>query len=89
METISLTINSALCTGCRACELACSFHTEKICDPSISKIKINRNHETGEIIHDIPSACAGCSSEIEPACVAACPTGALLHSREIAAEPVK
>ena len=89
MTAFNLTINSALCTGCRACELACSFHTKKVCDPAISKIQINRNNETGEIIYNVPLLCEGCSSEIEPACVSACPTGALLHSKEATAEPVK
>jgi len=72
-----LKIDTALCNGCRACELACSFHLKGFCDPTISRIKITRDNETGEISCDIPSSCPECSYEAEPPCVAACPTGAL------------
>ena len=28
------------CTGCRVCELACSLHNEKQCNPEKSRIRI-------------------------------------------------
>ena len=76
-KEIGLKINTALCNGCRACELACSFYLKGVCDPTISKIKIARDNETGEVFCDLPSSCPECSSEAEPPCVTACAIGAL------------
>jgi len=76
-KEISLQIDSALCNGCRACELACSFCLEGICDPTISKIKVTRDNEAGEIFCDLPLSCPECSFEAEPPCVASCAIGAL------------
>jgi len=76
-KEISLEINIPLCTGCRACELACSFRLKEVCDPAISKIKITRENETGEIFCDLPLSCLECSFEAEPPCVSSCGTGAL------------
>ena len=76
-KEISLKVDTALCNGCRACELACSFYLKGICDPTISKIKITRDNETGEVFCDIPLSCPECSSEAEPSCVSSCTTGAL------------
>ena len=76
-KEISLEISLPICTGCRACELACSFYLHQICNPAISKIKITRDNETGEIFCDLPPSCLECSSEAEPLCVSSCGTGAL------------
>ena len=43
-----LTFNYEKCTGCRACELACSFHKEGVFAPSKSRIKIVRIDEEGK-----------------------------------------
>lgn len=76
-KEINLQIDIALCNGCRACELACSFYLKGICDPTISKIKVTRDNETGDIFCDLPSSCPECSFETEPPCVAACTIDAL------------
>jgi Fe-S-cluster-containing hydrogenase component 2 len=34
------------CTGCRACELACSFHHKKVFKPSIASIEITGKEKT-------------------------------------------
>lgn len=72
-----LEINIPLCTGCRSCEIACSFHLKGVCDPTISKIKITRDNEIGEIFCELPQSCPECSFEAEPPCVSSCATGAL------------
>ena len=72
-----LVCNTPLCTGCRACEIACSFYLKGICDPMVSKIKIIRDNETGEIFCDLPLSCPECDFEDEPPCVSFCEIGAL------------
>jgi len=37
------------CTGCRACELACSFHHHKVFAPTRSRIHIVKDEKTGAI----------------------------------------
>ena len=76
-KEIGLEINIPLCTGCRACELACSFYLKEVCDPAISKIKIIRDNETGEVFCDLPLSCPECSFEGESPCVSSCGIGAL------------
>lgn len=66
-----LIFNYEKCTGCRACELACSFHKEGVFAPSKSRIKIVRIDEEGL---DIPIGCEQCDSA---PCITACPTRAL------------
>lgn len=76
-KEIVLDINIPLCTGCRACELACSFYLEGVCDPTISKIKITRDNETAEVFCELPLSCQECSFQAEPPCIHACGIGAL------------
>ncbi len=38
----SIILDTDTCTGCRACELACSYHHQKIFSPSIASIHIRR-----------------------------------------------
>ncbi len=71
-----LIFNYENCTGCRACELACSFHKEGVFAPSKSRIKIVRIDEEGL---DIPIGCEQC--EHAP-CITACPTRALRRNSE-------
>lgn len=37
------------CTGCKACELACSYHHRQIFCPSIASICINRNEADAKV----------------------------------------
>jgi Fe-S-cluster-containing dehydrogenase component len=37
------------CTGCRACELACSYHHQGEFSPSISSVHIKRDDREGRI----------------------------------------
>jgi len=64
------------CTGCRYCELWCSFTHEGVFSPSLSRIIVVRDDRIGL---DIPITCRMCS----PApCVNACPTGALVKGED-------
>ena len=70
----AITSNPSLCTGCRACEMACSFaHTDTF-SPDLSRIRIAKDEHRG---HDVPVVCRMCR---QPACVAACPEAALARS---------
>jgi len=77
-----LEINTSLCSGCRACELACSFCLKGVCDPAVSKIRIIRDNATGEVFCEIPLSCPQCSFEVQPCCVSFCGIGALTIRKE-------
>ncbi len=66
-----LSINMDKCTGCRACEYACSFVHTGAFNPLDSSIRIS------EFLDDfvfIPSVCTQCEDAY---CVSVCPTNAL------------
>jgi len=71
-----LSIDVGKCTGCRACEYACSFaHTGEF-NPLDSRIKIS------EFLDDfvfVPSVCTQCEDAY---CVSVCPTHALTKNSE-------
>jgi len=66
-----LDIDPNRCTGCRICEVFCSFKHEAAIYPFKSRIKVVQGDETALFI---PTTCRQCE---DPKCVAACPTGAL------------
>ncbi|NLN48183.1 MAG: hypothetical protein GX154_03680 [Clostridiales bacterium] len=74
----SFVFKSSQCTGCRACELACSMHHRKIFDPNVSSIHINKVEDGFEIvINNMKSgqrlACDLCGNEgKEKQCVKYC-----------------
>ena len=61
----------AQCTGCRMCELVCSFTHSRIFNPSLSRIRVT-TRET-ELI-DFPVICRQC---LNPPCQKVCPTQAI------------
>ena len=63
------------CTGCRICELACSFRHDKTFNPEKSRVRVVRT----EYGISYPIICHQCS---KPPCVEACPTHAITKSRE-------
>jgi anaerobic carbon-monoxide dehydrogenase iron sulfur subunit len=65
------------CTGCRTCELACSFHREKFFNPKKSAIRVVKEERIGL---DGPIVCQLCR---RPDCVEACPEGALARALEL------
>ncbi|UCE36642.1 MAG: 4Fe-4S dicluster domain-containing protein [Thermoplasmata archaeon] len=71
-----LTFNSENCTGCRACELACSFYHEEVFSPSKSRIRVVRIDEEGI---DVPVGCEHCDSAV---CMLVCPVKAISEDKK-------
>jgi len=72
-------INPSICTNCRRCQLACSYHHTGTFSPSDSSIQVVFNNRTGLITWSIDTTCDLCASEEGklPQCVKRCSTGAL------------
>jgi carbon-monoxide dehydrogenase iron sulfur subunit len=68
-----------LCTGCRTCELACSFAHQVDGKPGHTRIVVR---ETGIKDLWIPVVCLQCD---DPACVKSCLVDALRHNPETGA----
>jgi carbon-monoxide dehydrogenase iron sulfur subunit len=73
-----LVVDPSKCTGCRACELACSFTHEGAFVPELSRIRVVRLVDRGV---NVPIVCVHCA---RPPCVDACPTGAAHIDAELA-----
>jgi|GEM_PF-508064 len=65
------------CTGCRSCELACSFHKIRSFDPAQSSIQVCRDNSTGLVSVVLDNRCDLCASEEEPLCIRFCAPDAL------------
>lgn len=74
-----IVFDSSLCTGCRACELACSFVSEGFFAPSLSRIRVIRMDEEGL---DVPISCFHCD---DAPCISVCPAHALRKNPDIGA----
>ena len=59
------------CAGCRTCEIICSLSHDKVCNPTLSRIRIIRDERN---LFYFPGACAGCSN---PVCATLCPVKAI------------
>jgi Fe-S-cluster-containing hydrogenase component 2 len=70
-STIGLTLDVALCTNCRACELACSFTKEGVFSPEFSRIRIVPVHLQGV---NVPIFCIHCE---DAPCMEICPFEAI------------
>ena len=70
-NTMRIKVNYDKCTGCRACEVACSAKHYKVYSPELSRIKIIKFEDKGT---DIPITCKQC---VNAPCVNNCPTQAL------------
>jgi ferredoxin len=72
-KDLILVVDAEKCTGCKICELVCSFNITNEYNPRKSLIKIINNREFGVFIPVLKeSDCKGCEK-----CVKACPTQAL------------
>jgi len=72
-----MNILSKDCVGCRACELACSFHHKGVFNPEVSSIKSEFLSDIFEITvlaqtDGIRFGCDGCKGEDEKLCVKYC-----------------
>lgn len=70
-SVISLTLDVAKCTNCRACELACSFVKEGVYAPALARIQVIPIFSQGI---NLPIFCVHCE---DAPCMQACPTDAI------------
>ena len=73
-----LMIHPDKCTGCRNCELACSFEHEGQFRPAASRVQAYTWEREGM---SVPMMCQQCD---DAACVKVCPTGAMHRSTALA-----
>jgi anaerobic carbon-monoxide dehydrogenase iron sulfur subunit len=71
-----LLVNSRKCTGCRTCELICSFVHSRAFSYQDSAIEVSRNEDRGTSKLNI---CRHCE---DPECVKVCPAGALSKNKD-------
>lgn len=66
-------VDAELCTGCRYCEAVCSMTHNRAgtCNPRKARIQVRSEPRDGR---DTPVVCCQCAA---PACIDACPVGAL------------
>ena len=74
---MEILIDSNLCSGCRVCELACSFHHRGAFAPEESSVKIVNDYLHGETQVSVDSTCDLCKGEDQAFCVKYCLEGAL------------
>lgn len=74
-----LTFNAEFCTGCRACELACSFKCDGVFSPAKSRIRVVKMDEEGI---DVPVGCEHCD---DAPCILVCPVKAITEDKETGA----
>jgi len=79
MPRAVLLIDAEKCTGCRACELICSFYHVARFNPRRSRICVLRDYRNGKAV---PTLCRQCE---KPACAQACPTEAIIRNRKTGA----
>ena len=70
-------MNLIKCTGCRSCELACSFHKSKSFNPAQSSIKVLRDKVSGLTSVVLDDQCDLCADEDKPLCIYFCAPDAL------------
>jgi len=78
----SLHIDPLKCTGCLQCEMACSYESEGVFNPSKSRIKVFNFHEQGRFA---PYTCTQCD---EAWCMHACPVDAIVINLATGAKDV-
>jgi anaerobic carbon-monoxide dehydrogenase iron sulfur subunit len=62
-----------ICRDCQACTLGCSLYHEGACSPDLARLRVNKDMAHYEFSIVVCRHCA------DPACVDACPTGALIE----------
>ena len=70
-------MNLIKCTGCRSCELACSFHKTATFNPVQSSIQVFRDNSVGLMSVVLDNYCDLCVNEEEPLCICFCATNVL------------
>lgn len=72
---MKLKIDQEKCVGCRTCEIACSFHHKKVCNPEYSSIRIVFL-KNDQLDIRLLSNC-DCNSSQIPLCIEFCPKKAI------------
>ena len=67
----SLNLDAGKCTGCKQCEIACSFEATGMYNPSRSRIKVFAFHDEGRFV---PYTCTQCD---DAWCMQSCPVDAI------------
>ena len=79
-KKLTLVVELDRCIACKGCQVAC--HMENGTEPGVNRIQVRQIGPTGVFpdleLYFLPVTCQHCE---EPACVSACPTGAL-HQNE-------
>ena len=78
----SLQIDTAKCTGCLQCEMACSYENEKVFNPAKSRIKVFTFHDEGRFS---PYTCTQCA---EAWCLHVCPVEAIVTNHQTGAKEI-
>lgn len=79
--TETILTHPSLCTGCRACEVACGFRRTKEMDPSRSCIRAQKDQTTGKMKITISESCDLCRDQEVPFCLQVCQPRALSLGR--------
>ncbi len=81
-----LAVDYEKCTGCRACEVACSVSHVQACNPIKSAVRIVKWQLLSKTGFYVPVVCQQCE---EPACANICPVHAISRSEETGAMVVE
>ena len=73
------------CTGCRACEIACSVAHVQASNPIKSAVRIVKRQRWPKTGYCVPVVCQQCE---EPACANICPVQAISRNEETGANVV-
>jgi Fe-S-cluster-containing dehydrogenase component len=77
MDIGKIVINDKKCTGCRACEYACSFAQTGMFQYDFSLVRISRNKDSEGFY--VIGICRHCK---EPPCMAVCPVSAIKRDED-------
>ncbi len=78
----ALKLEPEKCTGCKQCELACSYENDGVFNTAKSRIKVFAFHAEGRFA---PYTCTQCA---EAWCMKACPVDAIVHNADTGAKDV-
>lgn len=67
-----VSVDPAVCTGCRTCELACGLHHTGRMAPAASSIRIGLSNLTSAVTWEVQATCDVCAGEEQPLCAKYC-----------------